>query len=62
MAADNLASYGSLARFRDVERLYTAANTTVVGASGDISDFQYIKHLLESAMYGDIVLTCYFII
>jgi 20S proteasome subunit beta 7 len=51
MAADNLASYGSLARFRDVERLHKVADFTVIGASGDISDFQYVKHLLDSQMY-----------
>ncbi|KAF9360256.1 Proteasome subunit beta type-7 [Mortierella sp. AD094] len=50
MAADNLASYGSLARFRDVERLHQVADFTVIGASGDISDFQYVKHLLDSQM------------
>ncbi|KAJ3287928.1 proteasome endopeptidase complex, beta subunit [Rhizoclosmatium globosum] len=46
LAADNLASYGSLARFRDVERLLKVGDYTVVGASGDISDLQYIQHML----------------
>ncbi|KAJ3386020.1 Proteasome subunit beta type-7 [Entophlyctis sp. JEL0112] len=46
MAADNLASYGSLARFRDVERMTKVGDYTVVGASGDVSDLQYIQHLL----------------
>ncbi|KAJ3232351.1 Proteasome subunit beta type-7 [Chytriomyces hyalinus] len=46
LAADNLASYGSLARFRDVERLLKVGDLTVVGASGDISDLQYIQHML----------------
>ncbi|KAF9923808.1 Proteasome subunit beta type-7 [Linnemannia zychae] len=50
MAADNLASYGSLARFRDIERLHKVADFTVLGASGDISDYQYVKHLLDSQM------------
>ncbi|KAJ3213711.1 Proteasome subunit beta type-7 [Dinochytrium kinnereticum] len=57
LAADNLASYGSLARFRDVERLLKVGDTTVVGASGDISDLQYIKNMLEGVLidesYGD---------
>ncbi|KAJ3105148.1 Proteasome subunit beta type-7 [Phlyctochytrium planicorne] len=57
LAADNLASYGSLARFRDVERLLKVGDYTVVGASGDISDFQYLKHTLEGLLidesYGD---------
>lgn len=48
LAADNLASYGSLARFRDVERLFPVGDYTIVGASGDISDLQYLKHNLES--------------
>ncbi len=56
MAADNLgivsqfnslASYGGLARFRDVQRLKAVGDTTVVGASGDISDYQHIEHMLD---------------
>ncbi|TPX35291.1 hypothetical protein SmJEL517_g02355 [Synchytrium microbalum] len=50
MIADNLASYGSLARFRDVERIIPVGDFTVMGASGDISDFQAIKHMLETLM------------
>ncbi|KAG0246291.1 nucleophile aminohydrolase [Mortierella sp. GBAus27b] len=50
MAADNLASYGSLARFRDVERLHKVADFTVLGASGDMSDYQYVQHLLDTQM------------
>ncbi|KAI9199267.1 nucleophile aminohydrolase [Polychytrium aggregatum] len=48
LAADTLASYGSLARFRDVERVVKVGDFTVVGASGDISDFQHIQHVLQS--------------
>jgi 20S proteasome alpha/beta subunit len=43
-------SYGSLARFRDIKRLYPVGESTIVGASGDISDYQYIQHLLDSLM------------
>ncbi|KAK3810880.1 MAG: nucleophile aminohydrolase [Benniella sp.] len=50
MAADNLASYGSLARFRDVERLHKVTDFTVLGASGDMSDYQYVQHLLDTQM------------
>lgn len=57
MAADNLASYGSLARFTDVKRLRSFANTSVVGFSGDVSDMQYLdRHLGELAIdeaYGN---------
>jgi 20S proteasome subunit beta 7 len=50
MAADNLASYGSLARFRNIERLAPVGTHSVIGASGDISDFQFLRHKLESVM------------
>jgi len=42
IAADNLASYGSLARFTDVERLRQVGTHTIVGASGDVSDMQFL--------------------
>jgi 20S proteasome subunit beta 7 len=48
LAADNLASYGSLARFKDVERLKAVGEYTVVGAGGDMSDFQHLEKTLES--------------
>lgn len=48
IAADNLASYGSLARFRDVKRLLPFAASTIVGISGDVSDLQYISRFLTS--------------
>ncbi|KAL8962865.1 MAG: hypothetical protein Q9193_000806 [Seirophora villosa] len=48
IAADNLASYGSLARFTDVKRLRTFNRRTVVGFGGDVSDMQYLDRLLLS--------------
>jgi len=48
IAADNLASYGSLARFTDVKRLRTFSGTSVVGFGGDVSDMQYLDRLLTS--------------
>ncbi|KAI9856919.1 MAG: Proteasome subunit beta type-7 [Vezdaea acicularis] len=48
IAADNLASYGSLARFSDVKRLLPYANTSIIGCGGDISDMEYISRLLQS--------------
>ncbi|KAK5987320.1 Proteasome subunit beta type-7 [Cladobotryum mycophilum] len=51
MAADNLASYGSLARFTDVKRLRTFAGTSVLGFSGDVSDMQYLdRHLIDLSL------------
>ncbi|KAG9316235.1 proteasome endopeptidase complex beta subunit [Chiua virens] len=54
MAADNLASYGSLARFKDVQRLQAVGDYTVVGASGDMSDFQYIQRILDDIAIQEI--------
>ncbi|KAI0154803.1 proteasome endopeptidase complex, beta subunit [Xylariaceae sp. FL1272] len=51
IAADNLASYGSLARFTDVKRLRKFAETSVVGFGGDVSDMQFLdRHLTELAI------------
>ncbi|KAK4991962.1 hypothetical protein LTR28_001285, partial [Elasticomyces elasticus] len=38
IAADNLASYGSLARFTDVHRLLPFNSQSIVGFGGDVSD------------------------
>jgi len=53
LAADNLASYGSLARFKDIQRLHPVGTHTVVGAGGDMSDFQHIQHDLDSLMISE---------
>ncbi|KAJ2788592.1 Proteasome subunit beta type-7, partial [Coemansia helicoidea] len=50
MAADCLASYGSLARFRNEKRLMKVNETTLLGVSGDMGDFQHVKHKLEDLM------------
>ncbi|KAG2352329.1 hypothetical protein BDR07DRAFT_1383630 [Suillus spraguei] len=43
MAADKFASYGSLTRFKDVQCLHQVGNYTMIGAGGDISNFQHIQ-------------------
>jgi len=48
IAADNLASYGSLARFTDVKRLRVFLGSSVVGFGGDVSDMQYLDRHLDS--------------
>lgn len=47
----SLASYGSLARFKDVSRLHKVGDFTVLGAGGDMSDFQYLQSLLDDLMW-----------
>ncbi|KAI8898022.1 nucleophile aminohydrolase [Globomyces pollinis-pini] len=48
LAADTLASYGSLAQIRDMKRLAAVGDYTVIGAGGDMSDWQHIQHVLEA--------------
>jgi 20S proteasome subunit beta 7 len=47
MGADTLASYGSNARYKGVCRLATVQKNTLVGASGEMSDFQQMQHMLD---------------
>jgi 20S proteasome subunit beta 7 len=42
-----LASYGSLARFRDMQRMVSLGDKTLLGTSGDMSDYQHITRLLH---------------
>ena len=47
LAADTLGSYGSLAKFRDIERVMKVNNSTILGVTGDIADFQHLKSIIE---------------
>jgi len=47
MAADKLASYGSMARFRNIERVFKANDKAVLGFGGDIADYQFIRDVIE---------------
>jgi len=53
-AADTLGSYGSLARFRNCERLLKINNSTMIGCMGDYADFQFLKNIIEQMAIDDI--------
>ncbi|CAN7940439.1 unnamed protein product [Ixodes hexagonus] len=53
LAADILGSYGSLARFRNCNRLLRINDQIVVGASGDYADFQFLKGVVEQKVIGE---------
>jgi len=53
LAADKLASYGSLARFRDCPRLFQVNESTMLGCTGDYADFQYLKRIIEQIAIDD---------
>jgi 20S proteasome subunit beta 7 len=54
LAADTLASYGSLARYKDVRRIQKVGDNTLVGASGELSDFQAIMEMLDRMHQSDV--------
>eukprot|EP00899_Mesostigma_viride_P021590 jgi/Mesvir1/29432/Mv23014-RA.1 len=53
IAADMLASYGGTKRYKSVQRMRAVGEHTLVGASGEMSDFFYITMLLDELMTTD---------
>jgi len=53
MTADTLVSYGSLARYFDLDRVLPLGKFTLVGGSGDYSDFQFIMKFLDELITED---------
>ncbi|XP_026423881.1 proteasome subunit beta type-4-like [Papaver somniferum] len=53
MAADMGGSYGSTLRYKNVERVKPVGKHTLVGASGEISDFQEIMRYLDELILYD---------
>jgi 20S proteasome subunit beta 7 len=54
LAADTLASYGTMAMFKDAERLHKVTDNTLMGAGGEMSDFQEIQKMLGELTQRDI--------
>ncbi|XP_064556566.1 proteasome subunit beta type-4 [Drosophila montana] len=53
LAADTLVSYGSLARYQDIERVFKINNNILLGGSGDFADIQSIKRNIDQKMIED---------
>lgn len=53
LVADMLGSYGSTLRYKNVERLKPIGKHTLLGASGEISDFQEILRYLDELTIYD---------
>ena len=53
IAADVLASYGSLARFRNVSRVYKVNNKCVIGCGGDYADYQFLLKAIEQKIIDE---------
>lgn len=53
LACDTLASYGSMARFREITRMHKVTDSCVIAADGDYSDFQQIRMMLDRMMLSE---------
>lgn len=53
IAADTLVSYGSLASFRNVDRVFNINDNCILGAGADFADFQCIKHYIDDKITED---------
>jgi len=53
IAADTLGSYGSMAKLRDVSRLYQVNDQVAVGFAGDLADAQFITKIISSMVLDD---------
>lgn len=53
IAADDLASYGSLARFRNVLRVSSVNNKIALGCTGDYADYQYMMKSIEDLINSE---------
>eukprot|EP01004_Peranema_trichophorum_P008528 NODE_7282_length_793_cov_23.247761_g6673_i0.p1 GENE.NODE_7282_length_793_cov_23.247761_g6673_i0~~NODE_7282_length_793_cov_23.247761_g6673_i0.p1 ORF type:complete len:226 (-),score=28.43 NODE_7282_length_793_cov_23.247761_g6673_i0:49-726(-) len=53
LASDTLLSYGSLARYPNIQRIKQVGDKTAIAASGDYADFQYIANQLDELIVED---------
>jgi len=53
IAGDLLVSYGNLARYHDVDRVFKINDNIIIGVSGDYADFQSMKQLIDETIYID---------
>jgi len=47
IAADTLGSYGSMARFPDLQRILKVNSNTVLGVGGDYADYQFLSEIIK---------------
>lgn len=53
LAGDMLGSYGSLARYRNCPRLMKVNDSTILGASGDYADFQFLQETIKQRIIDE---------
>jgi 20S proteasome subunit beta 7 len=47
LAADTLGSYGSLARYTNIQRVIRVNDSTMIACTGDYADFQFLTEIIE---------------
>lgn len=53
IAADLLASYGSMAQLRNMERVFKVNDNCAIGASGDLADFAFLHDIIKDKVNTD---------
>jgi len=53
IAGDLVASYGSLARYRNCPRVIKVNQNIILGAGGDYADFQYVKSFIDQKIIDE---------
>lgn len=53
IAGDKLVSYGNLARYHNVDRVFKINDNIILGMSGDYADFQFIKQYIDENILTD---------
>lgn len=53
IAGDKLISYGNLARYHNVDRVFKINENIILGMSGDYADFQFIKQYIDETILSD---------
>lgn len=53
LAGDMLVSYGGMARYTNVDRVFKINENIVIGICGDYADFQFLKQLIDQIILED---------
>lgn len=59
ICADTLGSYGSMARYFNCPRVMKVNNQVLLGAGGDIADFQHLQSVIEQSVWVKSEFTIY---
>jgi len=55
VASDTVISYGGFKDFKDKKRIFNLTNSTVIAASGEMSDFQEVYKMLTKKATNDFI-------